>query len=89
LALGVALAVLAGPAAAQGSRPQLLIVQAEADLDAETLLVRGQYFLWAGDDSAVVTLADREPPEALPKRGKHCRRPQPFAGASVSVAGSP
>lgn len=32
---------------------------------------------------------DREPPEALPKRGKHCRRPQPFAGASVSVAGPP
>ena len=56
LALGVALAVLAGPAAAQSSRPQLLIVQAEADLNAETLLIRGQYFLWAGDDSAVVTL---------------------------------
>jgi hypothetical protein len=56
-ALAVATALLAGPAAAQGSRPQLLIVQAEADLDAETLLIQGQYFVWANDGAPVVTLA--------------------------------
>lgn len=56
LLAAVAFAALAGPAAAQG-RPQLLIVQAEADLAAETLLIRGEYFVWANDDQAKVTLA--------------------------------
>ena len=42
--------------AAQG-RPQLLILRAEADVAAETLLVQGEHFVWANDDAAVVTLA--------------------------------
>ena len=54
----VAVAVLAGRVAAQSSsRPQLLIIQAEADLAAETLLIEGQCFVWANDNQAVVTLA--------------------------------
>ena len=53
---GVAFAAMAGPAAAQ-SRPQLSIVRADADLAAETLLIRGEHFVWANDDEAIVTLA--------------------------------
>jgi hypothetical protein len=52
----LAVAVLAGPAAAQ-TRPQLVIVRAEADLAAETLLIQGEHFVWANDDQPVVTLA--------------------------------
>jgi hypothetical protein len=56
LLVAVSLAASAGPAAAQ-SRPQLTIVQAEADLAAETLLIQGEYFVWANDDPAAVRLA--------------------------------
>lgn len=54
LAAAVGMAILAAPAIAQNSRPQLLIVRAEADLSAETLSIQGRYFVWANDDEVVV-----------------------------------
>ena len=56
LLVAVSLAASAGPAAAQ-NRPQLSIVRAEADLAAETLLIQGEYFVWAKKKAPVVTLA--------------------------------
>jgi len=59
LLVAVSLAASAGPAAAQ-NRPQLAIVRAEADLAAETLLIHGEYFVWANDDPAAVRLAGND-----------------------------
>lgn len=42
---------------AQG-RPQLVVLRAEADLAAETLLIEGQNLLWNNDSAVAVTLAD-------------------------------
>lgn len=44
-------------AAQSGSRPQLLIVSAEASVAADMLVINGQYFVWANDDQTLVTLA--------------------------------
>jgi len=39
------------------SRPQLVVVRAEADLTSETLLIVGQKLLWNNDSEVVVTLS--------------------------------
>jgi hypothetical protein len=43
-------------AVGQSTRPQLRIVRAQADLASETLVIDGQYFVWATDAASVVTL---------------------------------
>lgn len=42
---------------AQSGRPQLLVTHAVATVDAQLLVIDGQYFVWANDDQPVVTLA--------------------------------
>jgi hypothetical protein len=48
--------LLASSAAAQGSRPQLLITRAEANLATELLSIEGRYFVWANDLAPLVWL---------------------------------
>ncbi len=43
--------------AAQSGRPQLIVTQAVANLDAQLLVIDGRYFVWANDDQPIVTLA--------------------------------
>lgn len=48
-------ALMAATASAQ-TRPQLVVLSAEADLQAELLSIHGEYFTWANDGEVVVTL---------------------------------
>jgi hypothetical protein len=50
--------VVSGPIAGQsGARPQLVILQVEADWANQTLFIEGRHFVWANDSQAAVTLA--------------------------------
>lgn len=56
-ALTAAIVLLGAATGAQSGRPQLIVTQAVANLDAQLLVIDGRYFVWANDDPPIVTLA--------------------------------